>query len=302
MYDVIIIGAGPAGLTSAIYTGRAKLKTLVLEANVPGGNAGITDLIENYPGFPGGISGAELMALFMKQAEEFGVEIVYDEVRGIQCKGEVKTVITTQNQYESRTIIVAAGARRRELGVEGERQYLGKGVSYCATCDGFFFRDKTVAVIGGGDSAVKEALYLAELADRVYLIHRREKFRANQTSLDKMLNSPKVELKLNKIVQRIEGDNNSVKRLILADVNTGEEETLPVNGVFVSIGMTPASDFITNLMEVSDGYILTDENMMTNIKGIFAAGDIRSKKLRQISTAVGDGALAGAAVSEYIRE
>ncbi len=302
MYDVIIIGAGPAGLTAAIYTGRAKLKTLILESNIPGGNAGITDMIENYPGFPQGINGGELMALFLEQAENFGAELVYDEVRGITSANGIQTVITSQGQYQGRALIIAAGARRRELEVVGEKEYIGKGVSYCATCDGLFFQKSQVAVIGGGDSAIKEALYLSDIASKVYLVHRREGFRANETSLDKMLKDTRIELKLNKIVKRIEGDNTMMKNLVLYDVKTGQEENLEVEGVFVSIGMIPASEFLTDLLDLSNGYIITDENMMTSIYGIFAAGDVRSKKLRQVSTAVGDGAMAAAAVTEFLKE
>ncbi|KUG02677.1 thioredoxin reductase [hydrocarbon metagenome] len=302
MYDVIIVGAGPAGLTAAIYTGRAKLKTLILESNIPGGNAGITDMIENYPGFPQGISGGELMALFLEQAENFGAELVYDEVRGISSSNGIKTVITSQGEYRGRALIIAAGARRRELEVAGEKEYIGKGVSYCATCDGLFFQKSPVAIIGGGDSAVKEALYLSDIASKVYLVHRREGFRANETSLDKMFNDQRIELKLNKIVKRIEGDDTMMKNLVLYDVKTGQEENLEVEGVFVSIGMLPSSDFITGLLDLSNGYIITDENMMTSVPGIFAAGDVRSKKLRQVSTAVGDGASAAAAVTEYLKE
>jgi thioredoxin reductase (NADPH) len=302
MYDVIIVGAGPAGLTAAIYTGRAKLKTLVIESNIPGGNAGITDMIENYPGFPQGINGGELMALFLEQAENFGAELVYDQVIHITSGEGVHKLITSGGEYRTRAIIIAAGARRRELEVVGEKEYMGKGVSYCATCDGLFFQNTPVAVIGGGDSAVKEALYLSDIASRVYLVHRREGFRANETSLDKMFKDDRIELKLNKIVKRIEGDNTLMKNIVLYDVLSGQEEKLSVEGVFVSIGMLPASEFLSDLVELSNGYIVTDENMMTSVTGIFAAGDVRAKKLRQVSTAVGDGAMAAAAVTEFLKE
>lgn len=302
MYDVIIVGAGPAGLTAAIYTGRAKLKTLILESNIPGGNAGITDMIENYPGFPQGINGGELMALFLEQAENFGAELVYDEVRAITSSNGMHTIIASQGQYQGRALIIAAGARRKELEVVGEKEYAGKGVSYCATCDGLFFQKSPVAVIGGGDSAIKEALYLSDIASKVYLVHRREGFRANETSLEKMFQDPRIELKLNKIVKRIEGNNTMMKNLVLYDVKAEQEENLEVEGVFVSIGMIPASEFLTDILDLSNGYIVTDENMMTSIPGIFAAGDVRSKKLRQVSTAVGDGAMAAAAVTEFLKE
>ncbi len=301
MYDVIIIGGGPAGLTAAIYTGRAKLKTLVLEAGTLGGNAGQTDLIDNYPGFPFGISGSDLADNFLKQAERFGAEIRIEEVTGIEESPGGKRVITNQGEYLARSVIITVGARRRELEVEGEKEYLGRGVSYCATCDGAFFQNYPVAVVGGGDSAVKEALYLADIAARVYLIHRREGFRANQTAVDKMRANDKIELKLNKVVKRIEGEG-LMQNVTLLDVKTGEEESLQVEGLFVSIGLVAAADFIEGLLETEDGYIVTDENMETSVPGIFAAGDIRVKTARQVATAVGDGALAGIAVTEYLKE
>ncbi|HBQ26900.1 MAG TPA: thioredoxin-disulfide reductase [Syntrophomonas sp.] len=301
MYDVIIIGGGPAGLTAAIYTGRAKLTTLVLEAAMLGGNAGQTDLIDNYPGFPFGISGSDLMDNFLKQAERFGTEIRIEEVTGIEESPGGKRVITTEGEYLARAVIITVGARRRELEVEGEKEYLGRGVSYCATCDGAFFQDYPVAVVGGGDSAVKEALYLADIASRVYLIHRREGFRANQTAVDKMLANDKIELKLNKIVKRIQGEG-MMQNLTLLDVKTGDEENLQVEGLFVSIGLVAAADFIEGLLETADGYIVTDKKMATSVPGIFAAGDIRVKTARQVATAVGDGALAGIAVTEYLKE
>lgn len=302
MYDVVIIGSGPAGLTAAIYTCRAKLKTLVLEGNIPGGNAGITDLIENYPGFPQGINGSELMSNFMQQAESFGAEIVYEAAKDIQVEGEIKRVITDQGEYPCRAVIITSGARRRELEVEGEYEFMGKGVSYCATCDGAFYKDTPVAIVGGGDSAVKEALYLADIASKVYLIHRREGFRANQTTLDKMYQDSRIELKLNKVVVRIEGDETSVKSIVLKDMHTGEEEILETSGVFVSIGMIPASDYIVEKLDCDNAYIITDDKMMTSAPGIFAAGDIRSKNVRQVATAVGDGAVAGVSVTEYLKE
>lgn len=301
MYDVIIVGGGPAGLTAAIYTGGAKLKTLVLESAMLGGNAGQTDQIDNYPGFPFGINGADLMESFLKQAQRFGASFKMEEVTNIEEMPGAKRVITTQGEYLSRSVIITAGARRRELEVEGEREFLGRGVSYCATCDGAFFQKCPVAVVGGGDSAVKEALYLADIASRVYLVHRRKGFRANQTAVDKMLASDRIELKLNKVVQRIEGDG-MMQNLVLKDVNSGEEESLQVEGLFVSIGMVAAADFIEKLLATENGYIITNGNMETSVAGIFAAGDIRAKTARQVATAVGDGALAGIAVTEYLQE
>ncbi|HOB11627.1 MAG TPA: thioredoxin-disulfide reductase [Syntrophomonadaceae bacterium] len=302
MYDVIIIGAGPAGLTAAIYTGRAKLNTLIIESNMIGGNTAQTDLIENYPGFPFGINGAELMESFWRQAQRFGAQLKMEKVVDLQVVPEGRKVITNQGEYLARAVIIAMGARRRELEVPGEKEYLGRGVSYCATCDGAFFQGVPVAVVGGGDSAVKEALYLSDLTSRVYLIHRREQFRANQTAVDKMLENDKIELKLNKVVKRVEGNQNMMQRLVLADVKTGQEEVLEVEGLFVNIGLVAAADFLDDLLETVDGYIVTDQNMQTSVEGIFAAGDIRCKQARQVATAVGDGALAGIAVTGYLKE
>jgi thioredoxin reductase (NADPH) len=302
VYDVIILGAGPAGLTAAIYTGRAKLSTLVLEAAMVGGNAGIADIIENYPGFPEGISGSELMARFKQQAENCGAEIRYDEALDIYPSSQGIVVETRLEKLTARAVLVATGARRRQLQVPGEEEFLGRGVSYCATCDGAFFRNSPVAVIGGGDSAVKEALYLADIASRVYLVHRREGFRAHKALVERMHNNERIILKLNQVVDEIEGDEYGVKQLLLKEVKSGQAEKLPVEGVFVSIGMVPAIGFLANRLQTDNGYIVVDESLMTSMPGVFAAGDICSKKVRQVATAVGDGALAGAAITEYLKE
>ncbi len=301
MYDVIILGAGPAGLTAAIYTSRAWLKTLVLEFGVVGGNAALADKIDNYPGFPFGILGGELMDNFRKQAERFGAEIKMAEATGLVNLPEGKQVITTEGNYLARAVIIATGAQRRALQVEGEQEFLGRGVSYCATCDGAFFRNYPVAVVGGGESALKEALYLADIASKVYLIHRREGFRASPASVTKIKQNEKIELKLNRVIQKVEGDS-LMRALILKDVKTNQEETLPVEGLFVSIGLVADCSFAGGSIENQDGYIITDEEMRTSEEGIFAAGDIRAKHVRQIATAVGDGAQAGMTVTEYLKE
>lgn len=300
MYDVIIIGAGPAGLTAGIYTGRARLQTVIFESALVGGNAAITDKIENYPGFPLGVSGFELMDSFRQQAERFGAELRSEEVLSIEVEAEAKKVITNRGVYTAGAVIITTGAKRRELNVEGEKEFTGRGVSYCATCDGAFFQGCPVAVVGGGDAAVNEAIYLAGLASRVYLIHRREGFRANQTSIDKMRTNDKIELKLNKVVSRIKGDN-LMRQVVLRDVKTEQEEELPVEGLFVSVGLVAGTGFLEGLVDTKDGYIVTDNNMQTSAPGIFAAGDIRAKTARQVATAVGDGAQAGIAVTEYLK-
>jgi thioredoxin reductase (NADPH) len=238
---------------------------------------------------------------FRKQAERFGTEIRIEEVTRIVNSTEGKKVITTEGEYLTRTVIIATGARRRELGVDGEQEFLGRGVSYCATCDGAFFRGYPVAVVGGGESALKEALYLADIASKVYLIHRRSEFRASPGSVEKIMQNEKIECKLNRVIKRIEGDT-VMRSVILQDVKSGEEEVLPVEGLFVSIGLVAATEFIEGLVDTEDGYIITDDHMQTSANGIFAAGDIRAKRTRQIATAVGDGAQAGMAVTEYLKE
>lgn len=301
VYDVVIIGSGPAGLTAAIYTGRAKLRTLILEAGVLGGNAALTDLIDNYPGFPFGVEGGTLMDSFWRQAERFGAELRWEEVLGIENSPGAIAVKTGAEVYQTRALIIASGARRRELQIPGEDEYLGRGVSYCATCDGAFFQGVPVAVVGGGDAAVKEALYLSDIASKVYLIHRRQEFRANPTSMEKLVNNPNIEIKRDTVITSIEGED-LLKTLRLKNVKSGEEDFLRVEGLFVSIGLVPAVGFMGSILETRDGYIVTDENMQTSVPGIFAAGDIRSKMARQVATAVGDGALAGIAVTEYLKE
>jgi thioredoxin reductase (NADPH) len=301
MYDVIILGGGPAGLTVGLYTGRAKLKTLLLEGSHIGGNAAWIDQLENYPGFPFGVSGMELMNDFQKQAERFGVEIRMEEVIKLESLPEGKKVTTYEGEYWARAVVIALGAKRRELEVPGEQEFKGSGVSYCATCDAAFFENYPVAVVGGGDSAVNEALFLSSIASKVYLIHRREGFRANQTSVDKMLENDKIELKTNKIVTRIEGEG-LMQRVILQDVNTGEEEVLPVEGLFVSIGLVAAAEFLEGVVDTKEGYVITDAEGRTSVEGIFAAGDIRVKNTRQVATAVGDGSQVGMIVSAYLKE
>ncbi|HNX28176.1 MAG TPA: thioredoxin-disulfide reductase [Syntrophomonadaceae bacterium] len=301
MYDVIIIGSGPAGLTAAIYNGRAKLKTMVLEAAGVGGNAALTDKIDNFPGFPFGIDGSDLMDNFRKQAERFDVEIKMEEATSLAVDKTGIKILTDQNEYLSRTLIIATGAKRRQLEVPGEKSFLGRGVSYCATCDGAFFNGLPVAVVGGGDAAVKEALHLADVASHVYLIHRREGFRANETAMAKLRANERISLKLNRVVEKIEGQE-FVTRLLLKDVKNQEQEFLAVDGIFISIGLVPENTLFKDFVETRDGYIITDTNMRTSQPGVFAAGDIVYKTYRQVATAVGDGALAGIAAIDYLKE
>jgi Thioredoxin reductase len=242
-----------------------------------------------------------LMDNFWRQAERFGAELRWEEVREIESSKGTILVRTGAAVYQTRALIIASGARRRELQIPGEAEYLGRGVSYCATCDGAFFQGVPVAVVGGGDAAVKEALYLSDIASKVYLIHRRQEFRANPTSMEKLERNPHIEIKKDTVIKSIEG-GDLLKTLRLRNVRSGEENLLQVEGLFVSIGLVPALGFIGGLLETRDGYIVTGENMQTSVPGIFAAGDIRSKMARQVATAVGDGALAGIAVTEYLKE
>jgi thioredoxin reductase (NADPH) len=300
IYDVLIIGAGPAGLTAAIYTARAKLTTLVLEGAMPGGNAAIADQIDNYPGFPFGITGSDLMNNFLRQAERMGAEIKFEEVIAIKDLGEHKIVTTNTNQYTARSVIIAIGAKRRKLEVLGEEDYFGRGVSYCATCDGPFFQGVPVAVVGGGDAAINEALFLSNLAARVYVIHRNENFRANRTALEKAYANEKITILTNKIVKKVQG-NDLMRQVIIQDTVSKEETVLEVEGLFISIGLVAAGEFIEGLPATQNGYILCDNNLETSIPGVFVAGDIRQKTSRQVATAVGDGTQAAMAVSEYLK-
>ncbi len=300
-YDVVIIGGGPAGLTAALYTGRACLKTLILEGTVIGGNAAWTDMIDNYPGFPEGINGTELMDKFWAQAKRFTAELKMETAVKIEPIDGGHKIITDQAEYLARAVIITAGARRKKLNVEGEEEFLGRGVSYCATCDGAFFKNAVVAIVGGGDSAIKEALYLSDIAEKIYLIHWSEVFRANKLSLEKMRRKDNIELLLNRVVKRIEGDA-LMQRLVLENVVEKKEDSIEAEGIFISIGLEAAIEFVEDLVETRDGYIITDGNMQTNVEGIFAAGDIRYKKTRQVTTAVGDGAEAGMSVTEYLKE
>ena len=300
-YDVVVIGGGPAGLTAAMYTARAQLSTLLLEAEMLGGNTAIAGMIDNYPGFPLGVSGSELISDFQRQAERFGVEIRYEEAVALESSGVKKTVHTVNAAYECRTVIIAAGAKRRQLNVPGEADFLGRGVSYCATCDGPFFKGANIAVVGGGDSAVKEALYLASLASKVYLIHRREHFTANKTALSKLREQSNVEILTNQIVEQVKG-SALLETLELKDVLNGTRKTLMVKGLFISVGIVPGEP-VRGFPETDEnGYILSHDHVFTSLAGVFVAGDIRNKPYRQVATAVGDGTMAGMAANEYLQE
>lgn len=300
LYDVIIIGAGPAGLAAAIYTGRARLKTLVLEKAIPGGQILLTDWIENYPGFPEGIAPFELMENFRKQALRFGAVIENDEVQSLERKKDGWLIHGLYDDYFSKAVIIATGSTYRRLGLESEARLIGRGVSYCATCDGAFFRDKVVAVIGGGDNALTEALYLTKFCRLIYIIHRRQAFRAVKILQERVEASDKIQVFWNSVVEEIVGENK-VEGLKIRDVMSGEEKYLQVDGVFVSIGMEPQSAFLRGLVELNEwGQIKVNENMATNQPGLFAAGDVVDACPRQVATAVGTGVAAAIAVDDYL--
>jgi thioredoxin reductase (NADPH) len=299
-YDVIIIGGGPAGLTAGIYTSRARLKTLLIERGAIGGQAVNAWAIENYPGFKDGVNGVDLTLAMHEQATKFGAETLYDEVTGIAVKGEQKTVETAQGTFSTRAIIVAGGSERQKLGVPGEAEFTGKGVSYCATCDGAFFKDKTVAVVGGGNSAVTEALELTKFASKVILIHRRNELRATKIMQEKVMSDPKINILWVTVVDEIKGDKfvNAIK---LRNVNIGETTDMSIDGVFVSVGSQPATGYLKGVVQLDNvGAIIANDKLETNVPGIFAAGDIRSGSIRQVVGATGDGAVAAVNAGKYI--
>lgn len=300
-YEVIIIGGGPAGLTAGLYACRFGLKTLLIEQGAFGGQMVNTDRVENYPGFVEGISGAELGSLMYQQAEKYGLESMITDVSGL-IPGPSHRVLTTDGSFEARTVIIASGAEYRKIGVTGEEEFAGRGVSYCATCDGFFFRGRVVAVVGGGDTAITDALELSQYTSKVYVIHRRDRLRAGQVLQQRAFANPKIEFVWDSVVERIVGDK-VVNGLMLRNVKTGEISPLEVNGIFVAIGIVPNSQRFSNIVQLDNGgYIVTDELMSTSVRGVFAAGDVRSNSARQITTAVGDGATAGKSAFTYIQE
>ncbi len=303
-YDVIIVGAGPAGLCAAMYAGRGMLKTLVIERGVPGGELLNTDLIEDYIGFES-IKGPELAQRMADHAKKFGAEFVMDTVESIAKRADGTFDVTTQleKQYRAPAVIITAGGTPRKLGVRGEKEFAGRGVSYCAVCDGAFFKGEVLAVVGGGDAAVEEADYLTRYASKVYIIHRRDELRASPIIQKRAFANPKIQVIWNKVVEEVEGDAKGVNQLRLKDTQTSEESTLAVGGVFIFIGFTPNSGLIKGHFDHdAGGYIITDNHMMTSIPGLFAAGDLRVQLVRQITTAVGDATTAAMAVEKYLVE
>lgn len=302
--DVIIVGAGPAGMCAAMYAGRGMLKAVVLEKGLPGGELLNTEKIEDYPGFRS-ILGPELAEKMAEHARDFGADIRMEEVRGIQRdqSGEFEVTTLSGAVFRAPAVILTAGGTPTKLGVPGEAEYAGRGVSYCAVCDGAFFRGETIAVVGGGDAAVEEATYLTRYAEKVYVIHRRDAFRASKLLQDRLFANPKIEVIWNSVVVAIEGDERGTNRIQLENTVDGSRSELPVTGVFVFIGFRPNSDLIKEHFDHdASGYVITDDRMMTSIPGLFAAGDLRVQLTRQITTAVGDATTAAIAVEKYLAE
>lgn len=301
-YDVIIIGGGPAGLTSAIYTSRARLKTLLIETYDPAGQAAITDWIENYPGFPEGINGFQLIENFKNQAKQFGTEIIMDKVTKLEKHENGWKITAGSKKYTCLGIIIATGAKPKELGIPGEKEYRGKGVSYCATCDGALFKDKDITVVGGGDTAIKEAFFLTKFAKKLYIVHRRDRLRATKIDQEKVLNNEKIEIVWSSTATAIQG-NTKVDGVKVKNVKTNEEKIINCDGIFVFIGFIPNTEFLKGLIKLDkDGYIIANPFMETSKKGLYACGDCTQKLLRQVITACGDGATAAFSCQQYIEE
>lgn len=301
MYDIIIIGSGPAGLSAAIYAQRACLDTIVIEKNgISGGQVLNTWEVDNYPGFPG-VTGFELSRQFREHANKLGARVVQDEVVQVELSGNVKKVVCEEETYEARCVILASGAHHRTLEVPGEEELRGAGVSYCATCDGAFFRGRTVAVVGGGDAALEDAIFLARMCEKVYIVHRRDKLRGAKRLQERLQALENIEFVWNSETAAIEG-NGQVEALRLRQTQTGEERRLDVDGVFIAVGIAPESELYAGQLELDEqGYIRADESGQTSVLGVFAAGDVRTKALRQILTAASDGANCVASAERYLQ-
>ena len=301
-YEVVIIGGGPAGLTAGLYASRARLKSLLLEKGLVGGQIVNAELVENYPGFPEGISGIELGQLMHQQATKCGLKTITSEATGIELQGEQKIVKTGEGDFIAKAVIIAGGSERYKLGIPGEEKFTGKGVSYCATCDAAFFRDQPVAVVGGGNAAITEALHLTKFASRVTVIHRRNQLRASRILQEKAFSEPKIEFLWDTVIEEIEG-KDVVKRIRLRQVATGGKSALDVAGIFISVGLKPNTDYLKGILPLdASGHIITNDKMETEIPGIFAAGDVRYNSARQLVTAAGDGATAAIYAEKFLTE
>ena len=307
IYDVIVLGAGPAGLAAGLYAGRSRLSVLIIEKGQDGGQIAITDEIENYPGQVEGDSGPSLIARMTEQAKHFGAERVSDLIKSVELEGEVKKLVGAKGEYLAKTVIVATGAFPKPIGCENDGKFVGKGISFCATCDAAFFEDFEVFVVGGGDSAVEEAMYLTKFARKVTIIHRRDELRAAKSIQEKAFKNEKIEFMWDTVVERVEGDE-MLEAMIVKNVKTGETKRIEADeedgifGLFGFIGYNPNSALFEGILDMERGYIKTDDNMHTNIEGVYAAGDIRVKALRQVVTAAADGAIAAMQAEKYLAE
>ncbi|MCF6178756.1 MAG: thioredoxin-disulfide reductase [Geopsychrobacter sp.] len=303
VYDIIIIGGGPAGMTAGLYASRAELKTLLVEKMIMGGQMMTTTKVENWPGYPGGIDGPELMMRFQEHCVEFGLETTTGEVEKIEDLGTQKRLSIDGKEYLCQALIIATGANPRKLGVEGEAALVGRGVSYCATCDGAFFRNVPIAVIGGGDTAAEEALFLTRFASKVYMVHRRDEMRATKILQTRVLKNEKIEMVWDSVVTGLDSDNTGLTGIQVENVKTGAARSLEAVGMFAAVGVTPITQFVEGIVDLdASGYIKAGEDTHTTVAGIFAAGDCRTNVLKQVSTAVGDGAVAATQAEKYIEE
>ena len=300
LYDMVIIGGGPGGYTAALYAARAGLSVAVVEKLSAGGQMALTDKIENYPGFPEGIDGYELAEKMQQQAESFGAETIYAEVTALELRGDIKHIHSDSGSFQSRTVVIAAGANPRKLNLPGEEKLTGRGIHYCAHCDGMFYRDKTVVVVGGGNSAAADAMILSRMAKKVILVHRRDSLRATKVYHEALRNAPNVEFLWNAQVSELISDGG-FKGIRARDILSGEEREVECDGVFVSIGRIPAGGLVEGQLEQDgSGYIVAGESTQTSLPGVFAVGDVRTKALRQVVTAVADGAVAAHYAEEYL--
>ncbi|MBT4364061.1 MAG: thioredoxin-disulfide reductase [Desulfobacteraceae bacterium] len=300
-YDLVIIGGGPAGLTAGLYAARARLKVILLEKAAIGGQILVTDWIENYPGFPEGISGSDLTENMTEQAKRFGLEIETNDVTALDLTNPVKITKLSDREISSHTIILATGANPSKLNIPGEDSFFGKGVSFCATCDGPFFREKTVVAVGGGDTAVQESTFLTKFAKKVYLVHRRDQLRATKILQERALENEKLEIVWDSIVTSIQGGIFGVEKVEVENVKTGNTQEIQADGCFIWVGINPNTAFLENSVKLDEsGFIIVNDKMETSISGVYAAGDVRNTPLRQVSTAVGDGSIAAFSVGHYI--
>jgi len=299
VFDVVVIGGGPSGLTAAMYSGRYRLKTLLIEKMVVcGGQLATINSVENYPGFTKPVSGSQLAKEMENQAVKMGVQILQSRVDSVNFVNEIKKLATPQGVVKTRSVVISTGVQPQILDVPGERKYMNKGVAYCATCDGHLYIDKTIAVVGGGNTALEETITLTKYAKKIFLIHRRKEFRADKIIQEKVKAIPKVELILNTVVKEIDFSNEEKKNILVS--TKGQQKTFAVDGIFIFVGILPNSKLFRDTLKLEDGFVVTDKDMKTNIEGVFAAGDVRSKDLRQLTTAVGDGAISAFSVKNYL--